>query len=356
MKRLSVSVGALLVLIALLPGGAWALVHWGRLDLLGHLDLHAFVGHSDGGAVLLVLFTAVGWGAWLLLAASVSGEVARAVSGGRIRWRPPGDGVFGPAAAVLVTCVAGLAAVGGQTPGEEPGSADTTPPATATELDPGGDASDAAVDPGPRHGARWHTVAQGDDLWTLAERYCGDGSRWREILEANATSVLSPLQPLAPGTLLEIPASWPEQQTGPGSDQRSDAPVRLLNATRSAPEMVIVQPGDSLWQLAQQHLADGGRWPAIQQENAALVPDPDLIIPGQELRLPARADKPVTASAVPGAAVEASPEIGGGAADPQPPLTDPEAVPGAEATTAAEAIAGPAEESHAPARRLELLP
>lgn len=30
-----------------------------------------------------------------------------------------------------------------------------------------------------------HTVVEGDSFWTLAEKYYGDGSKWKQIAEAN---------------------------------------------------------------------------------------------------------------------------------------------------------------------------
>ncbi|HET8541630.1 MAG TPA: LysM peptidoglycan-binding domain-containing protein [Anaeromyxobacter sp.] len=46
--------------------------------------------------------------------------------------------------------------------------------------------------------------------------------------------------------------------------------------------------GDTLWHLAARHLGDPERWPALWEANRAAVRDPDLIFPGQELKLPPR--------------------------------------------------------------------
>lgn len=341
MKRLLASIGALLVLIALLPGGAWALVHWGRLDLLTRLDMRAFLGHSDGGAVFLVLLTVIGWGAWLLLVASVLSEAARALSAGKIDWRPPGNAVFGPTAAVLVTCVAGLAAATGQSSEKAPAPVPDAAPIAAVVAHTGVDTAGGAIARVSDTDARWHTVAEGDDLWTLAEHYCGDGSQWRELLAANPTTVLSPLQPLSPGTLLEIPASWPTHPVGSATDGRSGNSARLLNATTPAPQTVIVQPGDSLWQLAQEHLADGALWPQIQRDNAELIVDPDLIMPGQELHLPSALP---TVQPPPGGDLPASDAGMGSAAEQRTPAASPEG------------SADQADTSQSPADRLEPVP
>lgn len=48
-----------------------------------------------------------------------------------------------------------------------------------------------------------------------------------------------------------------------------------------------VQSGDSLSKIAQRHLGDANRWPEIHQANRAVIGDnPDLIKPGQRLRIP----------------------------------------------------------------------
>lgn len=62
----------------------------------------------------------------------------------------------------------------------------------------------------------------------------------------------------------------------------------------AAPTIVVVRPGDSLWSIAARHLGPeasqtdvASYWVRLQALNAAtLAPDPDLIRPGQSLRLP----------------------------------------------------------------------
>lgn len=56
---------------------------------------------------------------------------------------------------------------------------------------------------------------------------------------------------------------------------------------RAEPPRVGVEPGDTLWGLAEEHLGQGERWPEIYALNRAVVgADPDLIQPAQRLRLP----------------------------------------------------------------------
>jgi nucleoid-associated protein YgaU len=48
----------------------------------------------------------------------------------------------------------------------------------------------------------------------------------------------------------------------------------------------VVKAGDSLSQIAQQVLGDANRWNEIWEANKDAIPDPNVINPGQELRLP----------------------------------------------------------------------
>ena len=57
--------------------------------------------------------------------------------------------------------------------------------------------------PGPA--ARLHTVVAGETLPKIAERYCGDASRYPAILEANRPMVQDP-ERIYPGQVLRIPS------------------------------------------------------------------------------------------------------------------------------------------------------
>lgn len=48
----------------------------------------------------------------------------------------------------------------------------------------------------------------------------------------------------------------------------------------------LVQPGDTLSGIAQDVYGDASKWPRIHAANQHLVSDPDLIFPGQRLRVP----------------------------------------------------------------------
>jgi tetratricopeptide (TPR) repeat protein len=59
--------------------------------------------------------------------------------------------------------------------------------------------------PAPAAGVRHHTVARGDTLFSLAQRYYGNRSKWRDIYAANRNVLPSENSPLRIGTDLKIP-------------------------------------------------------------------------------------------------------------------------------------------------------
>lgn len=93
------------------------------------------------------------------------------------------------------------------------------------------------------------------------------------------------------------PSSRQSPAPGPAAvDPAPQSPASGGPATLSAgPATVVVRPGDCLWSIAAAHLAPGASdadvaaaWPAWYRVNATTVgPDPDLLLPGQVLAVPA---------------------------------------------------------------------
>jgi nucleoid-associated protein YgaU len=51
-------------------------------------------------------------------------------------------------------------------------------------------------------------------------------------------------------------------------------------------QVVVVQPGNSLWLIASRTYGSGFRYTVIYQANKGQISDPDLIYPGQVFKLP----------------------------------------------------------------------
>lgn len=51
-------------------------------------------------------------------------------------------------------------------------------------------------------------------------------------------------------------------------------------------EYYTIQSGDSLWAIAQKHLGNGNDYTKIFEANKEVIKNPDLIYPGQKIRIP----------------------------------------------------------------------
>ena len=96
-----------------------------------------------------------------------------------------------------------------------------------------------------------------------------------------------------PGRTPQLPSRWSPDRPAAGlehADPRDPTPPRA--ATRLT--TVVVRRGDTLWGLAARHLGPGAsdaqvatEWPRWHASNRSTIgSDPDLIVPGQRLRVP----------------------------------------------------------------------
>lgn len=169
-----------------------------------------------------------------------------------------------------------------------------------------------------------HTVRDGESLLDIAARYHrgeGEIEFAMAILRANRGASMSDGQTLSNPVVLE--PGWTLSIPGTG------VPIRAL---ASAPGTQVrthqVVSGDTLWDIAAQHLGEPRRWPEIWELNAnremgqgRIFDDPSLILPGWVLDLPL--DPP---------AVEAPQEIAAEVA----PVQAPEIPPAVPPTVSAE--------------------
>ena len=71
--------------------------------------------------------------------------------------------------------------------------------------------------------------------------------------------------------------------TAPTAGDRSPEPAA---APVSAGRTYVVVSGDSLSKIAKREYGDGNKWRKIYEANRDIIKDPDLIYPGQELKIP----------------------------------------------------------------------
>lgn len=108
-------------------------------------------------------------------------------------------------------------------------------------------------------------INKGDSLWMLAERYLGNGIRWRQILAANPQ--LKNPNMIRAGEWIALPL--------------------VASASASLNGKVRVRKGDTMWKLAQLNFGNGLAWSCIAEANPS-IPNVNRIYSGQVLSLPAR--------------------------------------------------------------------
>lgn len=133
-----------------------------------------------------------------------------------------------------------------------------------------------------------HTVASGETLSSIARKhYDGDGNMWRSIRDANPGKVGSNGE-IVQGVVLIIPkrsneASDPEAELAGGSGlARADRPQR------QRVRMVTVQDGQTLSELAYEHLGSANKWQLIMDVNTDVLKKPEHLRSGMKLRIPAK--------------------------------------------------------------------
>ncbi|HJY45811.1 MAG TPA: LysM peptidoglycan-binding domain-containing protein, partial [Propionibacteriaceae bacterium] len=281
MARLIRGLGSLAVLLLGTAGvpGALALLGGNPLpDELSWSAMRRALAAPVDGTILLGLITLVGWLAWLVFVLSVFSELIALVSRQRIHIRFPGlDAPQRFAAGLLISVITMIS-----TPYAVQADPDSTrqvaaaPPApepTAVVIEPAETQAPAQAAPRtePVDHAKHHVVHAGDDLWSLAERYYGDGREWRKIAAANPTVLTGGPDRLQVGWRLRIP------------DLDQDLPA--------GDRVITVRRGDTLSSIAERELGSSTRWTDIFRANRAQLSDSDELAVGMRLVVP-KMEKP----------------------------------------------------------------
>jgi nucleoid-associated protein YgaU len=235
----------------------------------------------DDGTLALQVIAVVCWIAWAIFTCQLIASIVSQIRGIRAP-QVPGLAVPQLAADRLVAAAALLfvaipttttllpqpkaeAAITATPRPAAPVPAAPTPPAPATHP-----AAPTKHEPATER----YTVKRGDSLWKIAEQRLGDGSRYVEIVDLNEPVLGGRPDFLVPGTVLKVPLA----QTAPEDEY-------------------VVQPGDTLSDIAEDELDNANAYPAIfeasrdiPQPDGAHLSDPDLILPGWRLTIPGPAD------------------------------------------------------------------
>lgn len=262
------ALGSLAVLAALLLGVPLLLMAWGDPLSLLSVDWRAALTRPDDGTIVLGLLSLSGWIIWLFLLVTTVIEAVGVLGHRQISFALPGTGFIRPALQALVA--ASLAPFLGLTTVAQADDETPAQPATFAPQTPG-QPDDPIAETAPGTTAHDYVIQPGDELWSLAEQHLGSGERWREILALNPG--LSATSELMPGSVVRLPLEVQEE-----------SPEEAPPATPA--QSVEVERGDTLWDLAEEHLGDPHRWPELHRANLDRIQDPDQIDVGWILTVP----------------------------------------------------------------------
>lgn len=327
---------ATLVILLLVAGVPFLLIGIGAAPWKADLgSLATLLTSTDDGTLAMAVIAAVAWLAWLVAAISVVLEVVSQVRG---LPAPTLPGLDAPQRAVgQLVAVAALLFVATPTVV----AAFPTPPAraatapileaprlAAVEVAPllpqAAPLLASADSPTTVRTTIDYTVKRGDSLWKIAERQLGDGTRFTEIVDLNKGVLNGRPDFIVSGTVLKVPYEASEVDT--------DGPA----------EEYVVQPGDTLSEIAEARLGDPMRYPELfeasrdtVQPDGVTLTDPDLIRPGWEITIPGRAKHKAEVPEEP--PVEVEPPV-----DVTPPVEPPSVEPTTEPTESADQEPTPA--------------
>lgn len=83
----------------------------------------------------------------------------------------------------------------------------------------------------------------------------------------------------------KAPASGAPQQPAEAPPKAEAQPA--AEGPVAAETYYVVKEGDTLWKIAEAHYGAGARYMEIFEANRPMLSDPDMIHPGQRLRIPA---------------------------------------------------------------------
>lgn len=177
-------------------------------------------------------------------------------------------------------------------------------PALARRMDPAQLPGAVAAAPAPN--------GLGQDVWMPTKLPAPLDTRYRDMINQldamlKASKAAVPVEPAPAPKAEPAPAPKPEPAPAP-----KPAPAPAPKPA-PAPATYTVKGGDSLSKIAKAVLGDGNRWREIYDANRDVLSNPDLIHPGQTLKIPGASSAPAGSNPASAPAIPAPAASGKGA-------------------------------------------
>ena len=324
-----------LLLVVGSPVALVKFVGWPLPEGLPTVDEIAAASRSGvDDAVIIKALALLAWLVWAQIAVAVLAELGSVVRGLPAPSLPVLPGFQTGAGRLLASCALLFTSV---TATRQPVPLQ---PAVALDMAPIGQVVEPEAPAAPRTGgtvpqsprqesvesSRSYVVEPNDSWWELAERTLGDGLRWKELLSMNVgrsmpdgVTISASTEVLEVGWVLALPGDVTEPVVG-----------------WVPPAEVVVERGDNLWELAEEHVESAADrqlpddeiapyWADVVASNTQFE-DPNVIVPGEVVVLPSRGEAPAAeqpvdheASVLVDPTPPASPEVDTATTTPPPP-------------------------------------
>ncbi len=134
-----------------------------------------------------------------------------------------------------------------------------------------------------------HKVVSSDNLIELSKKYYGDGTKWRQIHEANKDKIPNP-DVLYTGLELLIPeiaiSEKRDDDIAYGSLPERESDEEVFTTTTTTPGTHTISSGDTLYSIARKYYGDSAMWVKIHDANEDDIEDKRLLEVGQTLVIP----------------------------------------------------------------------
>lgn len=131
-----------------------------------------------------------------------------------------------------------------------------------------------------------YTVVAGDNLYSIAKKFYGDGNQWTVISKANNLANPSIIHR---GNVFAIPQISAPAPTSTAASGTPPAPASVSGGSVNPGSNYTVVSGDTLWTIAIRAYGSGYQWYRIDTANSPIPRNflnHPLIFPNQVLRIP----------------------------------------------------------------------